>query len=324
MKTAPKNHNHFQGFSPLNYTQTPDQFFDEVAPFLSEAQLKVMLYVIRRTYGFKKDADKISLNQMLNGIVTKEGKRLDYGVGVKKKALLKALNWLEENGYIIRTRNKNLKQADEATTFSLNIANVTTPGVQKTPPTRSPKNTRGRSLKDTTQETVKQKTVKQEYKNSSIENSETENEKTESRGGGFKSFQDIMEAKKEDLGKRNKTSSIRTSNESELGKTSIGDRILVQETPPAKNVSQSLTGLSKLETVMVKISQDIGDQKHERENRKQVKNIFSKLESRGVTEDQFIGTLFDVRGLTLEIGLDRPGAYFFKVLRDRWKISPTS
>ena len=52
----------------------PDAFFDVVAPQLSEAELRVALYIIRRTFGFKKDSDTISLRQMVEGITTKDGR----------------------------------------------------------------------------------------------------------------------------------------------------------------------------------------------------------------------------------------------------------
>jgi hypothetical protein len=49
--------------------------------------VKVLLYIIRRTFGFKKDQDNISLSQMLNGIVKKNGERLDSGTGLIKPSL---------------------------------------------------------------------------------------------------------------------------------------------------------------------------------------------------------------------------------------------
>ncbi len=43
----------FGGFDAPHYTQTPDVLFDELLPYLSEAELKVLLYIIRRTFGFR-------------------------------------------------------------------------------------------------------------------------------------------------------------------------------------------------------------------------------------------------------------------------------
>ena len=59
----------FGGFDSPNTTQVPDAFFDVVAPELSEAELRVALYIIRRTFGFKKDTDNISLRQMVEKMV---------------------------------------------------------------------------------------------------------------------------------------------------------------------------------------------------------------------------------------------------------------
>jgi hypothetical protein len=52
----------FRGFLSPNYTSVPDELFDELLPELSGSELKVLLYIIRRTFGFKRDADTISLS----------------------------------------------------------------------------------------------------------------------------------------------------------------------------------------------------------------------------------------------------------------------
>jgi len=82
-------------------TATPDWLFDEVAPDLAKAPLKVLLYIVRRTCGFRKLADAISLTQFQHGIVTRDGRQLDKGCGVTNRtALLRALDDLEARGLI--------------------------------------------------------------------------------------------------------------------------------------------------------------------------------------------------------------------------------
>src|SRR5215216_6536594 len=81
----------FRGFRSPNYTMVPDELFDELLADLSGAELKALLYIVRRTFGFKKDADAISLSQMLRGIRTRDGRVLDRGVGLAKNTLLGAL-----------------------------------------------------------------------------------------------------------------------------------------------------------------------------------------------------------------------------------------
>jgi hypothetical protein len=82
-------------------TATPDWLFDEVAPDLAKAPLKVLLYIVRRTCGFRKLADAISLTQFQHGIITRDGRQFDKGCGVTNRtALLRALDDLEARGLI--------------------------------------------------------------------------------------------------------------------------------------------------------------------------------------------------------------------------------
>src|SRR5712671_1017755 len=100
----------FRGFRSPNYTPVPDELFDELLVELSGAELKVLLYIIRRTFGFKRDSDNISLSQMLNGIRTHDGRVLDRGVGLTKKTLLQAIKTLEEQHVISTERRRSLEK----------------------------------------------------------------------------------------------------------------------------------------------------------------------------------------------------------------------
>jgi DNA-binding MarR family transcriptional regulator len=112
----------FRGYSRPTYTPVPDELFDEQLPDLSGAELKVLLYIIRRTFGFKKDSDTISLNQICKGIVTRDGRVLDRGTGLNKDTVTKAIKSLEEGGYILREHNSSPERGFEATTYALNFA----------------------------------------------------------------------------------------------------------------------------------------------------------------------------------------------------------
>jgi hypothetical protein len=155
---------HFKGYSKPNYTPVPDELFDEQLPDLSGAELKVLLYIIRRTFGFKKESDNISLNQLLHGITTKEDVVLDRGTGLSKKTLLETLKNLVEKNLIISERRRSKEKGDEPTTYRLNIVGSreknTTPRGVKSTPGGGVKSTPGPSDKNyTTQDTVIQKTV---------------------------------------------------------------------------------------------------------------------------------------------------------------------
>lgn len=150
----------FSGFAFPNYTSVPDQLFDELMPRLSGAELKVLLYIIRRTFGFKKNSDDISLSQMVNGITKQNGEILDQGTGLGKASVARVLNSLEQKKIILRRRRSSEKKGDEATTYTLNIINSRPVSQNETPPV--PKRDTPVSHQRDTQQTVIQETVKQQ------------------------------------------------------------------------------------------------------------------------------------------------------------------
>ena len=108
--TAPASR--FSGFTSPHYTQVPDELFDTLMVELSGAELKVLLYIIRRTFGFKRDSDTISLSQMLGGLKSRDGRQLDRGVGISKRSLLAALRSLHERGIIVTERRTSAERGN--------------------------------------------------------------------------------------------------------------------------------------------------------------------------------------------------------------------
>jgi len=143
----------FRGFVSPRYTQVPDELFDDLMAHLSGAELKVLMYIIRRTFGFKKDTDNISLKQICTGIKTREGEVLDKGTGLSLSTVQVALKGLIEKNCVLTVRNRSKEKGDEATTYSLNILPYTDyrqGGI--------PKIGNGGYRKSVTQETVLQNT----------------------------------------------------------------------------------------------------------------------------------------------------------------------
>lgn len=110
----------FEGFEPANTTPVPDVLFDQLLTELTGAELKAMLYIIRRTWGFKKNEDTISLSQFQNGITTRDGRVLDKGCGVKDRTtLIRSLNALEKKGYIKSTKPRRENGEHETTQYAI-------------------------------------------------------------------------------------------------------------------------------------------------------------------------------------------------------------
>lgn len=85
-----------------NSTQIPNDFLDLLIPRIPEAESRCLLYICRRTFGFHKTVDRISLSQFINGIKT-DDRILDYGSGVTKAPVVEALKNLLEAGAIKKT-----------------------------------------------------------------------------------------------------------------------------------------------------------------------------------------------------------------------------
>jgi phage replication O-like protein O len=109
----------FSGFSSPNTTPVPDVLFDELLLQLDNAELRVLLYIIRRTYGFKKNSDDISIGQMVDGITRKDGTVLDGGTGLARSSVKRAISGLLEKRIIVRKHNQANDGGNEPNTYGL-------------------------------------------------------------------------------------------------------------------------------------------------------------------------------------------------------------
>jgi hypothetical protein len=149
----------FEGFDAPTYTPVPDAIFDQLLTELSHAELRVLLYIVRRTFGFKKKHDFISYSQFRDGITTYDGRQLDKGCGVKNPThLSSALKSLVRKGII-----ESYKSGGHTSVYSLHFKNTTTQAGSTRPGSTNSDSTGERSqlLPDRqVQETVLQETDK--------------------------------------------------------------------------------------------------------------------------------------------------------------------
>jgi len=98
----------FEGFpiayKPGNFWMYPN-VMDKWWRDLTGSEHKVLDFILRRTVGFKKLKDKISLSQIEKGV----GK-LDNGTGLTRPPIIKAIKGLVEKGFIKKTRNKKINE----------------------------------------------------------------------------------------------------------------------------------------------------------------------------------------------------------------------
>lgn len=79
--------------SPPNYTQIPNAIFDYWMPILSPGEFKVLLAIARKTFGWHKERERISLRQLaeLTGLNKRSikgmvDKLVDHGIVIKIKS----------------------------------------------------------------------------------------------------------------------------------------------------------------------------------------------------------------------------------------------
>ena len=107
MKDEKKQLNKFPGFPPESQTWNFPNIINGFVHQLNGSEFKVLWYILRRTYGWQKDRDKVSLTQFEKGIFSKKKSEwVDRGTGLSRQSIINALEVLVEKGFIRKTKGK--------------------------------------------------------------------------------------------------------------------------------------------------------------------------------------------------------------------------
>ena len=92
-----------------NSYQKPNWLTDQIMWLLSGDEWKTLDYALRRTFGFNRERDRISVSQFMdgNGKLDESGRPLEYGTGLSRGAQLDALNALMRFGVLIEVAPNN-------------------------------------------------------------------------------------------------------------------------------------------------------------------------------------------------------------------------
>ena len=191
---------YYEGFSSPNGTVVPDDVFDLLAPQLTEAELRVLLYIIRRTFGFKKDRDAISLTQLVEGIKTKDGRVLDRGTGMSRRGVMRGCAGLIEKGIITAEKRLSDQGDNEVNIYSLRFR--AEGGVGNDVPYGRELSALGVGNDVPPQQTVVQETVKQEMYPSNLRKAEKEKNEQQHQRSPFpsSSLQPLKQGRPKDDG----------------------------------------------------------------------------------------------------------------------------
>ncbi len=110
---------HFDGLDGLSGTTFPDVLLDQVMANLTGAEFKVLAYIVRRTIGFGRASDTISLDQICSGVRGRNDAVVDAGTGLSKKTAIAALKGLQDKGVVVARKATGKDRVNLPTALSL-------------------------------------------------------------------------------------------------------------------------------------------------------------------------------------------------------------
>lgn len=109
-----------------NSYQKPNLYTDKLMRFLTGDEWKTLDYALRRTFGFQRDKDRISVSQFMNGNgrLDEDGAPVEYGTGLSREAQIRALNELMRFGILVELAPNNSQNHGRMWTLQLEETKV--------------------------------------------------------------------------------------------------------------------------------------------------------------------------------------------------------
>src|SRR5579884_3443066 len=97
--------NSFEGFPPptKNFFSLPNEMVNIIAHITNMAELKIILYVMRHTWGFHEYGitKSISTDEFMRGRRKQDGTRMDEGTGLSNRSVIDGIQAAIQHGYLI-------------------------------------------------------------------------------------------------------------------------------------------------------------------------------------------------------------------------------
>lgn len=350
----------FPGFTKLLGTIVPDIAFDELMPMLTPAEWKVVCYIMRRTWGWKKESDNISLSQICTGITRRDGEVLDSGTGLSKQTAITAIKGLINKGVILAIRNATPTEGNLPTTYALRFQDqqATKPAnhqtsmregkqasepanqertllaKQKNTPLSKNKTSPGQSLGQAlvkvldTQTTALQQTALQtsirSIRSKSVKKSRKALESSERRGT-VKSLSQLL--KSGEVGpaslyplRPSRHGPKRARRPVEGTNTPQPDQTPTSPPISSPRASQDQRATARIADFVREVSQEFGDMRIEA-NISQIGGLYERSRR---DEAGFLDWMYVVRAELRERrgAINNPMAYFYSTLRNKLKLAP--
>lgn len=84
-----------------NSFQCPNIYVDKYLELLTPEEFKVLIFMVRRIFGFNKRQDRIARSQFEHGIISRDGEVLTGSMGLSRPAIRKAMDGLIKFGLVV-------------------------------------------------------------------------------------------------------------------------------------------------------------------------------------------------------------------------------
>ncbi len=109
-----------------NSYQKPNLYTDRLMRFLTGDEWKTLDYALRRTFGWNKTQDRISVSQFRNGNgrLDEDGQPLEYGTGLSQVAQVEAIHELMRFGILMEVAANNARKEGRLWALQLDESGV--------------------------------------------------------------------------------------------------------------------------------------------------------------------------------------------------------
>ncbi len=92
----------FVGFNPPteNYSKLPHEFIAAFHLINSLSEMKVVMYVLRHTWGFRDNEKKITIDEFMNGRKLRDRTRMDKGTGLSEQSVRNGIEQAIKDGFL--------------------------------------------------------------------------------------------------------------------------------------------------------------------------------------------------------------------------------
>ena len=116
----------FPGFDPpdRNWSKLPHSLIDALPTTDSQAEVKVVLYVLRHTWGFQEleRGKRITLDEFMHGRRRRDGSRIDSGTGLCLNSVKAGVRKAVERGFLIQEPDGRHDNGRASHVYSLRMA----------------------------------------------------------------------------------------------------------------------------------------------------------------------------------------------------------